>query len=166
MNRFVCLVLALVVGLLLGGCASVGFPTNGSQATDMGLLGPHELIKNNNGRYFSQITVTASSKDALPVSISSNTIYHFQWQWKNHSVVHTELPNTIFLFILEEISTPTVEFIFDEGWLADNKWKGVFKKDNPNIYLSGKRIDSGVLKDVTVRISPQDYAKEFESQGS
>ena len=137
----------------------------------MGILGQHNLRRIeqtdginghlNNGSFFLGI-------GSVSGSLASERKLQFYWGKTTEEFISTTLPYNMFRFIIDESkAVPTVEFIFDEGWLNANRIRySESEKVNLNFWLDEAvraRIPSSrevLFRIAIVRISRENFEKE------
>jgi len=155
-NKVSLILLLLLLLVVVSGCES-----RQEQLKDSGLFGEHPLVRIES---FGAVQGSVSGSFFLGIgSINSSLGSEFKiqiyWCPKPGEMVATALPYSKFLFIIdEEKKTPSVEFVFDKGWL-------LWETDNDYSQAQYSNLNDFILSEymvlAKVRIASATIAKEI-----
>lgn len=142
--------------LICVGCESG--PTQREQLTSFGVLGEKPVLRMD--RLASQTGGLYGSfyfgSGSIGGSMSTQMNLIFYWEPKPHQILASQVPYSKFrIFVDDKYDQPTVEFIFDDGWL--NYFNpDTLKEDSINEYINSSMLDS-----VHIHISQKTLASEI-----
>ncbi|MEK7447291.1 MAG: hypothetical protein AAB632_00605 [Patescibacteria group bacterium] len=163
------LIAMLILSLLLlfTGCKKE-YPSRQGQLQDTGIFGEHPVdqIEHTAGLNGNMVGLFFLGTGAVNGQVTAGERIRFWWLRNQDTLVPTEMPYGMLEVRRDETKAiPTVEFIFNEGWLknGNESWNqySESEKMNMNSFLDDEMVDKKHLVLVIVRISGKDLENEI-----